>query len=262
MTPVKGSASRRLMRLLAFVLPVLLALPALPPAAPPDTISNGQAAAIAVRPADWNLRDGNYVPGDLIVRLDAGVGPGHAALAGAFARYGLTASEEILPGVYRLTSSQGGALDIRETAAALMASGAVEYAQPNRLYEMARTPDDEQYAAGQQWSLTQIKAEQAWDVTTGNSDIIIAILDTGVATDHPDLEDKIVPGYDFYANDNNPYADSAHGTMTAGIAAASSNNGRGVAGVSWGARIMPVKVLGGERGSGSDEQVARGIRWA
>jgi type VII secretion-associated serine protease mycosin len=202
------------------------------------------------------------VPGDVLMKLKPGSALSDSAMVGVLALYGLSTSEEILPGVYRLTVGNVPGVDIRQVADALLATGAVEYAQPNRVYEMARTPDDEQYVAGQQWSLTQIKAEQAWDVTTGSTDSVVAMLDTGVATDHPDLSDKIVPGYDFYSNDAEPYDDSGHGTMTAGITAASSNNGRGISGVSWGARIMPVKVLGGDRGSGSDEMVARGIRWA
>ena len=250
------------MHLLAFVLPLLLALPALPPQARSELSAHVEGVLSGAGPAQWNLRDGAYVPGDVIIRLKDNKSLGDPALAGVLMRYGLSASQEILPGVYRLSAQAGNVLDIRASAAALIATGAVEYAQPNRVYSAARTPDDEQYVAGQQWSLTQIKAEQAWDITTGSTDVIIAILDTGVATDHPDLEGKIVPGYDFYSNDADPYADSAHGTMTAGIAAASSNNGRGVAGVSWGARLMPVKVLGGDQGSGSDEMVARGIRWA
>jgi subtilisin family serine protease len=264
MIPAKRSARRRIMRMLALVMPVLMLLPGFSNSQPARTgggPTSDAVSQVAVN-AGWRLQEGTFVPGDLIVRLKGGVSLKAAAVAGVLERYELTASGEILPVVYRLTGEQGAGLDISEAAGALIATGAVEYAQPNRVYEVTRTPDDEQYVAGQQWSLSQIRAEQAWDITTGSTDIVVAILDTGVATDHPDLEDKIVPGYDFYNNDNEPYDDSGHGTMTAGITAASSNNSRGVSGVSWGARIMPVKVLGGQRGSGTDEMVARGIRWA
>src|SRR5205814_5604986 len=107
----------------------------------------------------------------------------------------------------------------------------------------------------------KIKAEQAWDITTGADNVVIAILDTGTAMDHPDLEGKFVHGYDFANGDDNPYDDNGHGTYTAGIAAALSNNGTGVVGISWGARIMPVKVLTG-RGYGTEDRIAQGIRWA
>ena len=103
-------------------------------------------------------------------------------------------------------------------------------------------PNDPIYIAKQQWGLEQIKAPEAWDITTG-SDLIVAFLDTGVAAGHPDLRDKMVPGYDFVNEDSDPSDDNGHGTFTAGVAAASTNNNQGVAGVSWGARIMPIKVL-------------------
>jgi type VII secretion-associated serine protease mycosin len=135
-----------------------------------------------------------------------------------------------------------------------------EVASADTVYRVMAAPNDPYYAEGKQWGLEQIKVEQAWGVTTGN-DAIIAILDTGVASDHPDLAGKLVRGYDFVNNDSNPYDDVGHGTYTAGIAGAASNNGVGVAGVSWGARIMPVKVLNAQ-GVGSDAMIAQGIRWA
>ncbi len=101
----------------------------------------------------------------------------------------------------------------------------------------------------------------AWDKTHGNPATDIAILDTGVDLDHPDLAPRIVAGYDFVNNDANPQDDEGHGTFVAGIAAADSNNSIGIAGAAWDARIMPVKVLGAD-GSGNDGNVASGIVWA
>jgi subtilisin family serine protease len=86
-------------------------------------------------------------------------------------------------------------------------------------------------------------------------------VDSGVDLTHPDLADKIVAGYDFVNHDSDPSDDEGHGTHLAGIAAAVSNNGEGVAGVSWGARIMPVKVLSW-LGIGTSSDIAKGIRWA
>jgi subtilisin family serine protease len=86
-------------------------------------------------------------------------------------------------------------------------------------------------------------------------------VDTGVDLTHPDLVNKIVPGYDMHNNDADPSDDEGHGTHVASIAAASSNNGQGIAGMSWGARIMPIKVLGAD-GSGRSSNVASGIIWA
>lgn len=104
---------------------------------------------------------------------------------------------------------------------------------------------------------------EAWALHTGGADIVIAIIDTGVSTSHPDLNDKLVPGRNTIS-DNASTDDSwliSHGTHCAGIAAAESNNGIGIAGVSWGARIMPVKVLT-TLGSGTEGDVAEGIVWA
>jgi type VII secretion-associated serine protease mycosin len=210
-----------------------------------------------------------YVPGEVLVKLapdtvlQAGSGvliTSSTALAEVLVCFGFDSAREVLPGIYKLSAPVGTGVDVQAAVAALQATGAVSYAGPNHLYHAMLAPNDSEYVAGQQWGLTQIKAEQAWDITTGSSDIIIALLDTGVATDHPDLG-KFVPGYDFVNNDSDPYDDHGHGTYTAGIAAAQTNNGQGVAGVAWGARIMPVKVLGA-RGQGSEEAIGVGIRWA
>ena len=96
---------------------------------------------------------------------------------------------------------------------------------------------------------------------TGSAAVTIAIVDSGVDLGHPDLAGKLVPGTDIVNNDNDPQDDNGHGTHVAGIAAAMTNNLVGVAGVSWGARIMPVKVLDA-LGGGSTSNVAAGIVWA
>jgi LPXTG-site transpeptidase (sortase) family protein len=112
-----------------------------------------------------------------------------------------------------------------------------------------------------QYGLLAIHAPQGWDLSTGSAAVTIAVEDTGVDLGHVDLAGKIVPGFDFVNSDNDPQDDNGHGTHVAGIAAAVSNNGIGVAGVSWGAHIMPVKVLNAS-GNGSYADVAAGIVWA
>jgi len=116
-----------------------------------------------------------------------------------------------------------------------------------------------------QWNLNQIQAPTAWCITTGSEDVVIAIIDSGVDLDHPELEAKLwvkpgeipdngldddgngyiddVHGWDFVNWDNDPQDDYGHGTFVAGIAAAETDNGIGIAGFSWGAKIMPVKVI-------------------
>jgi subtilisin family serine protease len=115
-------------------------------------------------------------------------------------------------------------------------------------------------AFGLQWNLPRIQAPQAWDTTTGSA-VVIAVLDTGVDLDHPDLQGKLMPGYDFVNKDNSPADDNGFGTFEAGVAAAMTNNERGVAGTSWGAQILPVKVLGSDA-VGNYADVISGIVWA
>ena len=98
----------------------------------------------------------------------------------------------------------------------------------------------------------------AWDLTTGDSEIIIAILDTGV-NEHSELQGRLVPGYDYVYNDNDPNDVQGHGTACAGIAAAKGNNNSGIAGVCWDCSIMPVKVLGDD-GYGDDATIGAAIQ--
>ncbi|PWH11896.1 MAG: hypothetical protein DDG60_15685 [Anaerolineae bacterium] len=112
-----------------------------------------------------------------------------------------------------------------------------------------------------QYALVNIRAPQGWEITTGSHLVTIAIVDTGVDQTHPELAPKILAGYDFVNGDTDPQDDNGHGTHVAGIAAAMSNNGVGVAGVSWNARILPVKVLNASN-TGTYSNVAAGIIWA
>jgi thermitase len=108
--------------------------------------------------------------------------------------------------------------------------------------------------------MVKFEAPQAWEVTTGSPSINIAILDTGVDLDHPDLADKIVSNMNFSSS---PTVDDVHGhgTHVAGIAAAMTDNGVGVAGLGYSSTIMNVKVLG-DTGSGAYSSIASGIVWA
>jgi thermitase len=135
----------------------------------------------------------------------------------------------------------------------------VEYAELDYVVHATIIPNDTYFHL--QWAPLKIQAPAAWDQTTGASDLIIAIVDTGVDLNHPDLNGKIVPGWDFVNDDDSAQDDHGHGTHVAGIAAAETNNGQGVAGLSWGARIMPIKVLDGN-GDGYYSDVARGVRYA
>ena len=133
------------------------------------------------------------------------------------------------------------------------------YAEPNYLAEATYTPNDPSF--GSQWALSKISCPSAWDITLGSSGVTIAIIDTGVDLDHPDLMSKLVAGYDFVNGDTIADDDHGHGTHCAGIAAALTNNGVGVAGVGYNSSVMPIKVLDAN-GSGSYSDIVSGIYWA
>lgn len=136
----------------------------------------------------------------------------------------------------------------------------IQYAEPNYSFSLLETYPSDAYF-DDQYYLKNILAPQAWDYVTGSPAVTIAVIDTGVDTGNPDLAGKIVGGYDFVENDTLPQDENGHGTFVAGVAAASTNNGSGVAGVSWGAQIMPLRVLD-RYGNGSYANAAAAIIWA
>jgi subtilisin family serine protease len=164
-----------------------------------------------------------------------------------------------------------------EAAARLKRSPLVETAEPNGIVTAVGAPDDPLYPS--QWAHANTgqavsyggsligtpdcdtDTDLAWDEETGTSSVTIAVLDSGIDHGHPEFAGKLVPGYDFVGNDTDPADGHGHGTCCAGIAAASTNNAQGIAGVNWGARIMPVRVLD-NAGHGTHEQVTNGILWA
>jgi serine protease len=130
----------------------------------------------------------------------------------------------------------------------------------NHIRYALATPNDPRFTGEQQY-LLPLRLPAAWDVSQGSPAVKIAIVDTGVDLDHPDLASRIVPGHDFVNNDAVAQDDEGHGTMVAGIAAAGTNNGIGIAGVAWNASIMPLKALD-DTGAGSDFDIAEAITWS
>jgi serine protease len=193
-------------------------------------------------------------------------------------------------------------LSSRALADRLAAQSDVEYAVVDGRMQALAAPNDPLYAAGQtttptvgQWYLraptsativdpttsivSAINAEAAWDITTGSAAIVVAVLDTGVRFDHPDLAAKLLAGYDFIsdpavsndgdgrdpdASDPGDYSgtdnSSWHGTQTAGLIGAATNNGIGIAGAGRDVMLLPVRVLG--KGGGYDSDIQAGMLWA
>ncbi|MDR9391051.1 MAG: S8 family serine peptidase [Trueperaceae bacterium] len=163
-------------------------------------------------------------------------------------------------------------------AAALAERPDVRYAHPNYLVRTLRTPNDPLYP--DQWHYPALDLPGAWDVTTGDADTVVAVVDSGMAVrigdpgaSHADLYDRVIGGYDFVSDaatagdgdgrDADPYDPSAfsHGTHVAGTIGASTNNAMGVAGVDWRAGLLNARALNGD-GLGTVFDVADALTWS
>ncbi len=155
--------------------------------------------------------------------------------------------------------------DIDTLTEKFMQSPDVEFATPNYLLQITRIPDDPHFP--NQWVLNdsanaKLHVPTAWDIIPGTSNIVVAVLDTGLDITHPDLDSKnTLTGFNFVISSTNIMDDQGHGTSVSGIIAAESNNGYEVAGMSWGAMIMPVKVCD-SNGSCTEDAIFNGLRWA
>jgi PKD repeat protein len=229
-------------------------------------------------PANPSDRPAEVVAGEWIVkfRSDA-VAPSASGLTVAGVRLD-TVRALALPGTQLLRAPGLGIADTLAVAAELAARPDVVYAQPNyRLHALA-VPNDEFYSF--QWHYPAINLPAAWDITTGSTSTVVAVVDSGIlfaagnaGATHPDFAGKVLAGYDFVSNpqssgdgdgrDPDPFDRSTghHGSHVAGTIAAATNNGQGVAGVDWQARIVPVRVLGAD-GSGSLDDIIDGTLWA
>ncbi|MBC8079323.1 MAG: peptidase S8 [Gorillibacterium sp.] len=135
----------------------------------------------------------------------------------------------------------------------------VKCVELNHYRYVTEIPNDPDYK--NQYGLTKIKANLAWNITKGREASIIAIVDTGVQRSHPDLKDKLRTGYNFVSNNKDTNDDNGHGTHVAGIAAAITNNRIGVAGTAPRNRILPVKAFD-NNGMATTHNIVQGILYA
>jgi thermitase len=179
-----------------------------------------------------------------------------ANLLAVNARLGGAVIEQISPLNVQMVKVENG--EVAQQIRAYRSDSAVEYAEPDYVLKVIDTPDDSDYY--QQWGLTTIQAQAAWEITTGDAGVKVAVLDTGIDQDNEDLAAKIVANQNFSSS---PSVDDlyGHGTHVAGIVAAICNNGIGVAGVGYNSSLMNVKVFD-DSGNGLDSWAADGIIWA
>lgn len=150
-------------------------------------------------------------------------------------------------------------VDVSTKTNQLIETGLFKYVEPNykvKGHGYVQTPNDPLFI-NNQWSHlndgsfslspatndADIDTDLAWDITTGDPNLIVAVLDTGIKLDHPEFNGRIITGYNYVNDSSDPTDDHGHGTNVTGIALASGNNSIGYAGVNWNSKIMPLKIL-------------------
>lgn len=221
----------------------------------------------------WNLRKEKFVKGEVLVKFKKSI------------------NEKSI--IYHIKLKDG--VSVEEALQKYKSDPNVEYAEPNFIRHLCLVPNDTKFT--DEWGLNNtgqtvngiagksdadIDAVEAWEMGTGNSDVVVAVIDTGVSGDHPDLTDNMwinsgeisgdlvdndgngyvddCSGWDFVDGDNSPLDYEGHGTHVAGIIAAAGNNSKGISGVNWTARIMPVKIFSSDGATSSD--IIKAINYA
>jgi serine protease len=270
------------------------------------TLTIGQHEDLSIAGSRAKLRlSADFVPGEAIVhipplqtaqsRKGSPESLGFTRIAGEPGRSGLFAIEQGISGMavhrgspkipanllvspYAMNDMTRAKLETLYAIKEIRTRPDGEAAEPNYIRTGLRTPDDTYYNL--QWHYPLINLPEAWELTTGERDVICAVIDTGVLLDHPDLSSNVSgEGYDFIRdpetaldgdgidpNPNDPGdqsigGSSFHGTHVAGSIAAVTGNGAGTAGISWNSRILPVRVLG-KNSSGTSYDIIQGVRYA
>jgi thermitase len=189
----------------------------------------------------------SYRPGQVVVKMKDGY------------------STQAITGMQRIQSISGMAStgvyatqegeSVQDAIQRLKGTPGVEIAEPNYIYRALATTNDPMMS--QLWGHTKVGAQAAWDQSQGN-DVLVAVIDTGVDYNHPDLQGRVIKGPDLANNDSDPMDDQGHGTHVAGTIAATANNSTGIAGIAYNSKILAIKVLGGD-GSGDTSKIANGI---
>lgn len=216
-------------------------------------IPHDRIGEVVVPDADWStLSAEDHVPGEMLVRFEDG--SDNQAQASALAAVGaqVVRRYHLVPAA--LVRVPGNA-SMQAMATALTADAAIRYVEPNYRRKPFAMPNDPFY--GEMYGLentrqtggtlgADARVATAWDTTVGSTGVVIAVMDTGVKLDHPDLAANLVAGYDYGDDDDDPSPDpvavAEHGTHVSGTIGAVGNNQIGVVGVNWNSKIMPLKI--------------------
>jgi subtilisin family serine protease len=214
----------------------------------------------------------------VLVRFKPGATDAARSQARAAARTDRELVFTLVPGLERLYVRPG--LTATEVLLILRRDPNVVYAEHDFVTSKAATPNDPVFS--RQWNMQRIRAQEAWNRGTGDANLPVAILDTGIDRSHPDLRDNLwqnaaesvngrdddgnglvddIHGWDFAYGDNDPSDIEGHGTRVAGVVGARGNNGAGVTGINWRVKLVALKVLD-DRGNGFVSNAIQALQYA
>lgn len=277
------SVSVRSLRVLVAVLLVCALVPVTAGARPASTAASADAARTAA-PLGLAKSTADYKAGEVLVRFKSGVtiasqSAAHSAVGATVAK-----SFRIVPNLYKVNLAKGS---VEDAVRAYEAMPYVEYAQPNYAKHAAGVPNDPSFE--DLWGMNNtgqtggtedadIDAVEAWDMTSGSDDVLIAVIDTGIDYNHPDLEQNMwinvpeaegdpgvddddngytddIHGWDSVNEDGDPMDDHGHGTHCSGTIGAQGDDGYGLAGVNWDVSIMGIKFLDAGGNGWTDDEL-------
>ncbi len=213
--------------------------------------SSSQAADLANK----KVTEKTFVPGRILLKFKDNISKNEQDKL--LKNWGISQKDEIKQIKVKILNVPEEAEE--ELVSSLTKHPKVEFAELDKMLPMEAIPNDPYYAS--EWHLPKIGLPSAWDISSGSTSTVVAILDSGVDPYHSDLAPKLIAGYNFYSNNTDTSDVYGHGTKVAGVAAALSNNALGVASPAWINKIMPIRVSDAS-GYAYYSTISSGITWA